>query len=71
MDERDRAQRVVGLKAIEAKAKEMADQGADALEVRTFIKGARGELARQKPDWQQYAKAAAAAEGAQSKMYGF
>ena len=69
MDEKDRAQRVIGLEAIKAKAEEMADQGADPFEVRTFIKGARGELARQKPDWQQYAKAAAAAEGAQEKMY--
>lgn len=66
MKERDRAQRVIGLEAIKAKAEELADQGADALEVRTFIKGARGELARQKPDWQQYAKAVAASEAAQS-----
>jgi hypothetical protein len=66
MEERDRAQRVIGLEAIKAKAEELADQGADALEVRTFIKGARGELARQKPDWQQYAKAVAASEAAQS-----
>jgi hypothetical protein len=70
MDERDRAQRVVGLKAIQAKAEEMAGQGADALEVRTFIQGARGELARQKPDWEQYAKAASASQAAQDKMYG-
>ena len=66
MEQRDRAQRVIGLEAIKAKAEELADQGADALEVRTFIKGARGELARQKPDWQQYAKAVAASEAAQS-----
>ena len=66
MEERDRAQRVIGLEAIKAKAEELADQGADALEVRTFIKGARGDLARQKPDWQQYAKAVAASEAAQS-----
>lgn len=66
MEERDRAQRVIGLEAIKAKAEELAQQGADPLEVRTFIKGARGELARQKPDWQQYAKAVAASEAAQS-----
>jgi hypothetical protein len=71
MDVKDRAQRVVALEAIKAKAEEMADQGADPLEVRTFIQGARGELARQKPDWQSYAKALSAAETAQSKMYGF
>jgi hypothetical protein len=66
MEQRDRAQRVIGLEAIKAKAEELADQGADAFEVRSFIKGARGELARQKPDWQQYAKAVAASEAAQS-----
>jgi len=66
MDERDRAQRVVGLKAIEAKAEELKGQGADAFEIRSFIKGAKGELARQKPDWQEYAKAISAAEKAQN-----
>ncbi len=65
MDERDRAQRVVGLKAIKAKAEELVGQGKDPFEVRAFIKGAKGELARQKPDWQQYAKALGAAEQAQ------
>ena len=66
MDIEDRAQRVVALKAIKAKAEEMAGQGADPIEVRTFIQGSRGELARQKPDWQQYAKAMSAAETARS-----
>lgn len=66
MDARDRAQRVIGLEAIKAKAEELADQGAEPFEVRSFIKGARGELARQKPDWQQYSKALSAAEGAQN-----
>jgi hypothetical protein len=42
----------------------MAGEGANPIEVRTFIKGSRGELARQKPDWQQYAKAMSAAEAA-------
>jgi hypothetical protein len=40
MEQRDRAQRVIGLEAIKAKAEELADQGADAFEVRSFIKGA-------------------------------
>lgn len=66
MEARDRAQRVIGLEAIKAKAEELADQGADAFEVKSFIRGARGELAKQKPDWQKYAKAVAAAEGAKS-----
>jgi hypothetical protein len=66
MDANDRAQRVVALKAIKAKAEEMANEGADPITVRTFIKGSRGELARQKPDWQEYAKALSAAETARS-----
>jgi len=66
MDANDRAQRVVALKAIKAKAEEMASEGADPIAVRTFIKGSRGELARQKPDWQEYAKALSAAETARS-----
>ena len=66
MDERDRAQRVVGLKAIEAKAEDLKSQGADDFEIRSFIQGAKGELARQKPDWQEYAKAISAAEKAQN-----
>jgi hypothetical protein len=66
MDANDRAQRIVALKAIKAKAEEMAGEGADPIAVRTFIKGSRGELARQKPDWQEYAKAVSAAEAARS-----
>jgi hypothetical protein len=66
MDANDRAQRIVALKAIKAKAEEMANEGADPITVRTFIKGSRGELARQKPDWQEYAKALSAAETARS-----
>jgi hypothetical protein len=66
MDANDRAQRVVALKAIKAKAEEMTDKGAGPVEVRTFIQGSRGELARQKPDWQQYAKALSAAEAARN-----
>jgi hypothetical protein len=69
MDANDRAQRVVALKAIKAKAEEMAGEGADPLEVRTFIQGSRGELARQKPDWQQYAKAMSAAEAARDTFW--
>lgn len=64
MDANDRMQRVIGLEAIKKKAEELADQGAEAFEVRAFIKGARGELAKQKPDWEKYADAAKAAETA-------
>ena len=65
MDARDRAQRVIGLQAIKARAEDLASKGSDPLEVRAFIKGAKGELARQKPDWQQYAKAMQASDMAQ------
>ena len=66
MDERDRAQRVVGLKAIEAKAEDLKGQGADAFEIRSFIQRGKAELARQNPDRQEYAKAISAAEKAQN-----
>jgi hypothetical protein len=66
MEANDRAQRIVALKAIKAKAEEMVDSGASPIEVRTFIQGSRGELARQKPDWEQYAKAINAAEAARN-----
>jgi hypothetical protein len=64
MDARDRAQRVVGFKAIEAKAQDLIAEGKKPFEVKAFINGATGELARQKPDWQQYAKALNVAERA-------
>ncbi len=65
MEARDRAQRIVGLKAIKARAEDLVKEGADSLEIKAFIKGAKGELARQKPDWEQYAKALSASEKAQ------
>ncbi len=66
MDIEDRAQRVIGLEAIKAKAEELNAEGKAPFEVEAFIKGARGELARQKPDWQKYAAAAKASKAAQS-----
>ncbi len=59
-------QRVIGLEAIKAKAEELVTEGKDPFEVKAFIKGARGELARQKPDWQKYATAVQASKAAQN-----
>lgn len=66
MDARDRAERVIGLEAITAKAEDLLREGKEPFEVRTFVQGARGELARQKPDWEKYASALSAAEKAKS-----
>jgi len=66
MDEKDRMQRVIGLEAIKSKAEELIDQGKEPFEVQTFVSAARGELARQKPDWQQYASALKASQKAQN-----
>lgn len=59
-------QRIIGLKAIKAKAEDLVKEGKAPFEVRSFIKGARGELAKQKPDWQQYAAAIKASQAAQN-----
>jgi hypothetical protein len=64
MDVADRAQRVIGLEAIKAKAENLAAEGKDPFEIRAFVKGARGELAKQKPDWQKYAAAVKASKEA-------
>lgn len=68
MDARDRAERVIGLEAIKAKAEDLLKEGKEPFEVRTFVQGARGELARQKPDWEKYAAAVQASKTAQSKL---
>lgn len=64
MNVNDRQQRVIGLEAIRAKAEDLAKEGKDPFEVRAFVKGARGELAKQKPDWEQYASAVKASKAA-------
>jgi hypothetical protein len=66
MDVKDRAQRVIGLEAIKAKAENLMAEGKEPFEVKAFIKGARGELARQKPDWQKYEAAVKASKTARS-----
>lgn len=69
MEARDRAQRVVALTAIKDKAEQLADEGMDAIGVQTFIKGARGKLAQEKPDPEMYYKAAMAAKAAKGQEW--
>jgi phosphoglycolate phosphatase-like HAD superfamily hydrolase len=67
MDPRDRAQRVVALTAIKDKAEQLAEEGMDAVGVQTFIAGARGKLAQEKPDPEMYRKAVMAAKAAKGQ----
>lgn len=69
MDDKDRMQRVIGLEAIKAKAEELIREGKDPFEVKTFVSNARGELARQKPDWQQYERALRTAEKVKGEFF--
>lgn len=57
MDPKVRAQRVEGLEAIKNKALEMAQKGADSLEVRNFVMDAKKELAYELPDQDAFTKA--------------
>ena len=57
MDPQVRAERVQGLEAIKNKALEMAQQGADSLEVRNFVVDAKKELAYELPDQDAFTKA--------------
>lgn len=54
-------ERAVGLRVIADKAQELHEKGADPIDVRTFISGARKELAKQAPDPESYSKALRAA----------
>ena len=55
-DER-KIERAIGLEAIARTAEEMQQKGADPIDVRTFIGGARRKLAEEAPDPEQYSKA--------------
>lgn len=57
MDPQIRAQRVEGLEAIKNKALQMAEKGADSLEVRSFVVDAKKELAYELPDQDAFNKA--------------
>lgn len=65
MNPKNRAERVIALKAIQNEAEKLADSGADALDVQGFISGARQELVNQRPDPETYKKAAMAAKMSQ------
>lgn len=60
----DRIQKVEALNKIKERALEMANQGADALEVRNFVQEGAKELAFKLPDEEAFRKAAEA-----SKLY--
>ena len=68
MDPINRAERVVALRAISDKAKELEDTGYDPIEVKTFVKGARGKLAEERPDYDAYLNAAKVANKARATM---
>ena len=65
MDQVNRAERVVALTAIRDKAKELSEGGMDDIGVETFVQGARKKLAQERPDRDNYIKAAMAARMAQ------
>jgi len=65
MDAKDRMQRVIGLEAIKSKAEDLLKEGKTPFEIQRFVSGARGELAKQKPDWENYAAAVKASKAAQ------
>ena len=59
-DER-KLERAIGLKAIARTAQDMQEKGADSIDIRTFIGGARRKLAEKAPDPDEYSKALDAA----------
>jgi Holliday junction resolvase RusA-like endonuclease len=65
MDQVNRAERVVALTAIRDKAKDLIDSGMDDIGVETFVQGAKKKLAQERPDRDNYMKAALAARMAQ------
>jgi hypothetical protein len=64
MNPKNRAERIAALKTIENEAKNLAESGADALDVHAFVSGARQELVKQRPDKESYFEAAVIAKKA-------
>lgn len=64
MNPKNRAERITALDTIESEAKNLADSGADSLDVQAFISGARKELVKQRPDKEAYRQAATVAKKA-------
>jgi hypothetical protein len=65
MNPKNRAERIAALNTITDEAKNLAESGADSLDVQAFISGARKELVKQRPDVEAYRQAAVVAKKAQ------
>jgi hypothetical protein len=63
MDLEQRVNKVKGLEAVKAQAMKMADEGADALEVRSFVNEGSKRVAYEHPDEEAFLKAAKATFG--------
>jgi hypothetical protein len=68
MNPRERAEKIVALTAIKDKALNLAKEGADPVQVQTFVAGARKKLAEERPDPDTYRQAAGAALAARQSM---
>jgi len=68
MNPKNRAERVVALGAIENEAQKLAEEGADAIAIKSFTVGARKKLAEERPDTEQYFDAAVAAKKAKNNF---
>lgn len=60
MDLEQRVNKVKGLEAVKEQAMRMADEGADALEVRSFVNEGAKRVAYENPDEEAFHKAARA-----------
>ena len=67
MDLEQRVDKVKGLEAIKEQALQMADEGADALEVRSFVNEGAKRVAYEHPDEDAFYKAAKATFGYKQK----
>ena len=63
MDLEQRINKVKGLEAVKEQAIRMADEGADALEVRSFVNEGAKRVAYENPDEEAFLKAAKATFG--------
>jgi hypothetical protein len=67
MDLEQRVNKVKGLEAVKEQAMRMADEGADALEVRSFVNEGAKRVAYENPDEDAFLKAAKATFGYKQK----
>jgi hypothetical protein len=67
MDLKQRVNKVKGLEAVKEQAMRMADEGADALEVRSFVNEGAKRVAYEHPDEDAFLKAAKATFGYKQK----